>query len=347
MQEFFLGVDFHKKSSYVTCMSEKGKIVLRRQFANSKDNWENLLGELHSNTRVVVEATCNWYYLYELIENRFPVILAHPLRTRAIASARIKNDKVDSETLAHLLRADLIPASYIPPREIRDLRELLRYRISLIQAQTQMKNRIHAILSKNGLLFPFSDVFGKKGIDWLKSQSLRKVYMDEINGYINLWESLHAQIEIVQKEISSKAQKDETVELLMSMPGVGEFSALLILSEIGNIDRFPSAEKLCSYAGLVPTVRSSGEHIKMGHISKQGSQYLRWIMVELAYHLVRGSDHFKEYYERVKFKKGSAVARVSVARKALKIIFYLLKTKTAFKEKGNGRMPLGSAAAIA
>lgn len=336
MQELFVGVDFHKKSSYVTGMSSKGKVVLRRQMSNDRENWERLLNELPAQSKVVVEATCNWYYLYELIENRFDVTLAHPLKTKAIASAKIKNDKVDSEILAHLLRADLIPASYIPTREVRDLRELLRYRIGLVRMRTLIKNRIHAVLSKNGLIFPYSDTLGKKGDLWLRALQLRKVYMDEIEGYLNLANSLAARIHEAEKEISEKAQLNDQVRLLLTMPGIGEFSALLVHSEIGDIHRFPCAEKLCSYAGLVPSVRASGDRVKMGGITKQGSQWLRWIMVEASYHLVTGSANFKTYYERIKFKKGAAVARVAVARKALKIIYYMLRNNQAYKERGNG-----------
>lgn len=347
MQELFVGVDFHKKNSYVTGMSAEGKVVMRRQLANKKENWERLLKEFPAESKVVVEATCNWYYLYELIENRFEVTLAHPLKTKAIASAKIKNDKVDSEILAHLLRADLIPASYIPTREVRDLRELLRYRIGMVRMQTILKNRIHAVLSKNGLIFPYSDVLGKKGEKWLRSLQLRQVYVDEISGYLNLAASLKSCIQEAEKLISAKAQLNDQVRLLLSMPGIGEFSALLIHAEIGNIHRFPSAGKLCSYAGLVPSMRASGERIKMGGITKQGSSWLRWIMVEAAHHLVSGSATFKNYYERIKFKKGASVAKVAVARKALKIIYYMLRNNTAYEEKGNGRMPLGSATEIA
>jgi transposase len=347
MSELFLGVDFHKKNSFITGMTSDGDILFRHQIQNSKENWIAFLGGLPKGSKIVVEATCNWYYLYELIEERFEVILAHPLRTKAIASAKIKNDRVDSEILAHLLRTNLIPQSYIPPREIRDLRELLRYRVGLIRIQTIMKNRIHAILSKNGLIFPFSNIFSNKGIKWLQSLGLRKVYQDEICGYIHIYESLNLQIKEAENEISKQAQFNDEVQLLMSMPGIGEFSALLIYSEIGNIHRFPTAEKLCSYAGLVPSVRASGDRIKMGSITKQGSTWLRWILVELAYHFVNGSERFKTYYQRVKFRKGTAVARVAVARKALKIIYYMLKNKTQYIEKGNGRMPVGSATAIA
>ena len=213
--------------------------------------------------------------------------------------------------------------------------------------RTILKNRIHAVLSKNGLIFPYSDVLGKKGEKWLRSLQLRQVYVDEVSGYLNLAASLTSCIQEAEKVISAKAQLNDQVRLLLSMPGIGEFSALLIHAEIGNIHRFPSAGKLCSYAGLVPSVRASGDRIKMGGITKQGSQWLRWIMVEAAHHLVTGSTTFKNYYERVKFKKGASVAKVAVARKALKIIYYMLRNSTAYEEKGNGRMPPGSATEIA
>lgn len=123
-----------------------------------------------------MEARINWYHLYDLLESlAVPVTLVHPLRTRAIADAKVKTDKIDSHTLAQLLRADLIPSAYIPPREIRDLRELLRYRAALVRLQTMVKNRVHVILLKHGYQTSVHDVFGIRGREWLGRMLLRPV----------------------------------------------------------------------------------------------------------------------------------------------------------------------------
>lgn len=145
-------------------MDESGKIVEQTRFLNDSESIQKFVKTLPSDSRIVLEAIGGWYYFYEQVEKQIPdIVLAHPLKTRAIASARIKTDKIDSKILTHLLRTDLVPTAYIPDREIRDIREVLRYRASLVMNQTMLKNKIHAILAKNGIQFPFSDLSSKKG----------------------------------------------------------------------------------------------------------------------------------------------------------------------------------------
>lgn len=174
------------------------------------------------------------------------------MKTRAIAEARIKTDKIDSTIFAHLLRADLLPTSYIPKRSIRDVREVLRYRSSLISLRTSLKNKVHAILSKNGIEIPFSNVFGKKAIRYIKDLPLRDCYKRELEGYLHLASLIGELLSEVDGRIKREVERAPEASLLMSVPGIGYYSALLIWSEIGDISRFPTARKLCSYAGLVP-----------------------------------------------------------------------------------------------
>ena len=161
----YIGVDLHKKYSYVTRMTQAGEITFQGRVEHKPDSLRDFVESISEDDNIAVEATCNWYYFYELIEGQTPnVSLAHPLKTRAMASAMVKTDKIDSKTLAYLLRADMLPEAYIPNRETRDLRETLRYRASLVKMRTQLKNKIHAILSKDGVSSPYSDLFGKKGL---------------------------------------------------------------------------------------------------------------------------------------------------------------------------------------
>jgi transposase len=143
----YIGIDLHKQTSYVTRMNEKGKIVEQINLSNDADTLRGYLTRLKPDARIAVEATGNWMYLYELIEERCPdLVLAHPQKTKAIASARIKTDKIDSTILAHLLRTNLLPQAYIPARQVRDSREVLRYRACLVRLRTSVKNRISALL---------------------------------------------------------------------------------------------------------------------------------------------------------------------------------------------------------
>lgn len=329
----YVGIDFHKRNTYVTRMDEEGNITLQQNLRNEPAILEDFVDSLSKKDKVVLEATGNWYHFYELVEEKAcQVVLSHPAKTKAIASARIKNDKIDSKMLAHLLRCDLIPSAHLPGRAIRDTREILRYRASLVSIRTSLMNRVHAILSKNGILCPYSHIFGKKATSWLSSLSLRPSYKKALDGYLQVASSLREEIEEVEKEIKRLAEEDERALLLMTMPGISYYSALLVLSEIGEIERFPSAGQLCSYAGLVPSVYSSGGITRTGRITKTGSTYLRWILNENAMHAVKGAYRFEALYRRVAHRSGKNAAKTAVARKMLVCIFYMLKRNEPFRD---------------
>jgi transposase len=253
------------------------------------------------------------------------VTLAHPLRTRAIADAKVKTDKIDSHTLAQLLRANLIPSAYIPPREIRDLRELLRYRAALVRLQTGVKNHVHAILLKHGYQAPVRDVFGSRGREWLGTLPLRPVYQQALLGYLQILDVVRSQIAVASEEVDREAKATPQAQLLCTLPGVGYYTALLLLAEIGQVSRFPSPKHLVSYAGLAPTVHASGGHIHTGHISKQGSSWLRWILIEAAVHASRKPGQFQDLYQRLAKRKGPKIARVAVARELLTKAYWMMR----------------------
>jgi transposase len=329
----YVGIDFHKDYSFITEMDGDGHIAREFKLSNDREILANYVNSLSPNTKVAIEATCNWYYFYELVEGHdIDVTLAHPLKTKAIASARIMNDKISSATLAHLLRSDLLPAAYIPDRETRDIKEILRQRAFLVSMRARLKNRVHAILSKNGLTCPYSDIFGKKSLRWLTALELRPCYHQAIGCYACLAEVFAGEIATVTEVIESLAIENPQARLLDTHPGISYYSGLLIASEIGTIDRFPSPGQLCSYGGLVPSLHASGGKVRRGHITKQGSKWLRWILIECSQHAVNGSRHYGALYNRVCYKHGKGAARIAVARKMLKIIFYILKRNEPYQE---------------
>jgi transposase len=321
----YIGFDIHKRYTFYTHMDEHGKIQSQGRLPNSREALGTFFAGVGEPVRVAMEASINWYHLYDLLDIlNIPVTLAHPLRTRAIAEAKVKTDKVDSAILAHLLRADLIPAAYIPPREIRDLRELLRYRAALVRLQTMVKNRIHAILLKHGYQAPVRDVFGVRGREWLATIPLRPVYQQALHGYLQILDVVHHQIETASGQIDQEAKITPTAQTLCTLPGIGSYTALLLLAEIGDVSRFPSPKHLVSYAGLAPTVHASGGRVRTGHISKQGSPWLRWILVEAALHAGR-KDPYQALYQRLAKRKGWHTARVAVARELVKKVYWMLR----------------------
>jgi transposase len=231
--------------------------------------------------------------VYNLLEpHGVGVTLAYPQRVRAIAHAKVKTDKVDSRTLAHLLRADLIPPAYVPPREIRELRELLRARYAWTQQRTRAKNRIHGLLAKRGYQSPMRDLFGKKGRHWLEELSLDQVARTLVERELRLIESLDHLVEEASQEIEQRAEGNPQAQLLMTMPGVGYYTAMLLIAELGDVTRFLSAKHVVAYAGLAPPVRSSGGAVHIGRITRRGSAYLRWILTEASHRAVRLSPLF-------------------------------------------------------
>ena len=156
------------------CLHDDGTQLLSRRIVNDPRAFLELLEGIDGESRVALEATYGWEWLAELLEEAgYELHLAHPLRTRAIASARVKTDAVDARTLAHLLRADLLPEAYVAPRELRDLRDLLRHRVALTQLRSALKNRVHALLARHGVQHGYSDLFGPAGTEFLARLELR------------------------------------------------------------------------------------------------------------------------------------------------------------------------------
>jgi transposase len=332
----YIGVDLGKRKAVVVKKDRYGKITGRVTLPVTQAALERYFGKQDPRSQVVVEASGNWMFLYETIEKYTPqVVLAHPLKTRAIAEARIKTDTIDATTLAELLRLDGIPKAYIPPREVRDVREFLRYRASLVSLRMGLKNKIHAVLTKNAIECGWSNVLGKRSQQWLKTLPLRSCYRQEVDGYLRLGEVLTRLIAEITVKIKELVSASPQAQLLMTMPGISYYSALLILSEIGEIRRFPSTKHLCSYAGLVPSIYSSGSKSFHGRITKQGSRWLRWICVEISVHAANGDARLQSLYRRVSRRRGFATAKIAVARKILAIIYAMLKNSEPFR----GRSP--------
>ena len=238
---------------------------------NGSTPFLQLIGDLPSGTPVAFEAAFGWSWLAELLEDYgFEAHLVHPLRCKAIASARLKNDKVDAAILAQLLRVDLLPEAWLAPAKVRQLRALLRHRASLVRLGTQLRNRIHAVAADHGYDRSASYWTGP-GRGWLAGLDLPAASREIITDCLAVIDGLAPVIDRIDGELHQHAKADPRVKVLRTLPGVGEFTALVIVAEIGDISRFPSARKLASWAGLTPTVRGSDLKIRHGHISKQGS----------------------------------------------------------------------------
>ncbi|TMJ93378.1 MAG: IS110 family transposase [Actinobacteria bacterium] len=244
-----VGIDLHRNRSQIAVIGGQGELSLSRRIVNDRATFLELLASLEGESRIAVEATYGWEWLAELLEDAgYEIHLAHPVRTRAIAAARVKTDAVDAKTLAHLLRADLLPEAYVAPRELRDLRELLRHRIALTGMRSAAKNRVHAILAKHGVTRQHSDLFGAGGREFLEALQLREAPRRRLNSLLALIDDFDREIEATSKEIEQRAKADDRIDVLTQIRGVGRDTAMLIIAEVGAIERFPDARHLCAWA---------------------------------------------------------------------------------------------------
>jgi len=329
-----IGMDIGRHYSWCEAReTASGALLKEARVPNTPDEFHAFVEELPRPIRLVMEATGNWQYLYECWADLAEEIqMAHPLKTKAIASARIKTDRIDKRTLAHLGMADLVPQAYIPPREVRDLREVLRHRAFLVALQTRIKNRIHSYLWKLGLEHDGTDLFGKAGLAWLQSVELREPFQGLLRQDLTVLETLQQEIKQATQTIERLAQEDPRVALLLPIRGIGKYSALLIVAEIGDIARFPGPKQLVAFAGLCPSTFQSGKVSYHGRLTKQGSKWLRWILVEAAQRYAKVPGRLGTLYRRLERRKGSKTARTALAREMLVAIYHCLTKGVAFQE---------------
>jgi transposase len=283
--------------------------------------------------QVVVEASGFWPGFVRAVEPEADrLTMVHPLRVKAIASARLKNDKVDSETLAHLSRADLLPVAWIADEATQQLRIQMRLRVTLGRQRAQMKNQLQAVLHQEGLLKPVADVFGRAGRAWLAQAGLSPAGRRAVDLWLRLIEQLDAEIARLRQVIEAMAKVDARARWLQTIPGIGAYSAMLIVGEIGSIARFGSQRALASYAGLTPMLRESAGKRRRGGIGHQGSGMLRWIMLQVAQVAARHSPAARAWYQRLKQRKPAQVAKIALARKLLTAVWALLQHGTCFDE---------------
>jgi transposase len=320
----YIALDVHQRYCEGAELLPGGKIR-RFRVPTTREDIEGFARQLGPDVRLVMEATGNALWIYNLISpHAGRVLLANPLRTRAIAEARIKTDRLDAETLVRLLAADFIPEVWVPGPEQRQLRVLLQYRARLVQLRTRLKNTVHAVLARNGYQSPVSDLFGRRGRGFLKTLTLPQGETIILQSALGLIDALDKELKALEGELCARAKTMPQVRLLLGVPGLDVVSIMTILAEIGDVQRFSSPKRLASYAGLVPQVHASGKRRYTGHITRAGRSVLRWILVQVAHRAVRVPGPLQAFFSRLRARKGYKVAIVAAARKLLTLIWTLL-----------------------
>jgi transposase len=205
----YVGIDLHRKRSQIAALDEQGTELLSRRVANDPEALRAILAELGGELQVALEATYGWEWLADLLEAEgHELHLSHPLRTKAIAAARVKTDAVDARTLAHLLRTDLLPKAYVAPRQLRDLRDLLRHRVVLTRMRSALKNRVHALLARHGIQNAHADLFGQGGRRFLAELALREPARRRLDSLLSLIGDFDREIELAKREVDALARHD-------------------------------------------------------------------------------------------------------------------------------------------
>jgi transposase len=322
----YIGVDLHRKRSQVAAVDQDGKLLFNRSVATESMDLLRVLGEIEDRQpQVAFEATFGWGWFADLLADAgVPAHMAHPLATKAIAAGRVKNDSVDAKTLADLLRGGLLPEAWIAPPEVREARCLVRMRAGLVRIRTRLKCQIHALLAEHGVTPAMTDVFGVSGRRHLAALKLPPISQRRIEASLRVIEELTEEVEVADKEVQKLFDKDARVRRLLPIPGIGLITAATIVAEVWDVSRFSSPEQLCSWSGLTPREHSSAGHTRRGHISKQGSRWLRWVMVEAAMHGLR-NPRLRSWYLEIAERRGEKIAAVAVGRRLLTLAYYALR----------------------
>ncbi len=333
----YAGVDYHKRYSQVHVIDEHGRTRARARLTNEFSALRRFFANLGEPARAVVEAGWNWGVMYDwldAIENVTEVELAHPYRVRAIAAAQVKTDAIDSHTLAQLLRVNLIPKAYVPSAATRGLRELVRQRIFLVRIRTMVKNRIQALLARHHVPLPaVSDIFGKRGRDYLSKVRLEGGAQQLLRQDLGLLTALNEEIRASEKWLHQALEGDHRVELLRTIPGLGALLATVVALEIDRVERFPTAAKLAAYAGLVPTTHSSGGHTFHGKLMAHSNKWLRWALVEAAWVAVRLDPYFRAHFAKRRAHKPAQSAIIATARRLLEVVWHVLKENRPYQDR--------------
>ena len=323
-QKQYVGIDLHRRRSVIVRRTSSGETIETVRIDNDPMTLAAELAKAGEHPEVILEATNGWYWAADVIDECGGTVhLAHPLGNNW-GHRRVKNDERDATDLVDLLRMGRLAEAWVAPPALRELRELVRYRLKLVHLRTGLKAQVHAVLAKEGVAVPMSDLFGRGGQQLLDEVQLGDAYRIRVESLRDLIERCDREIAMLEKETAPFFAGDLGYYAVQAIPGVGPVLASVFVAEIGDISRFKSARHLCSWAGLTPTHHESDEKVRRGHITKQGSRLVRWAAVE-AVARQRTDTPIRAHHRQVGERRGTGVGRVAAARKLLILVYYGLR----------------------
>jgi transposase len=329
----YIGLDVHKRLVQVCALDQAGRVLLRLRFALDRQSLNRFAQEmLTPEDRVALEATTNTWAVVKILKPYVAeVAVSNPLQTKAIASAKIKTDKVDAEVLAQLLRLDYLPRVWEPDEATQELRRLTSRRAALVADRTEIKNRLHSVLAMRLIVPPLPALFSIKGLAWLRHVPLDAEGRYLIDSDLRLLGHVEEEIAGLDRMLIDKAYADPRVQLLMTQPGVDFHVAQAVLAALGDIRRFRDGDHAAGYLGLVPRTKQSAEHCYHGPITKHGNSHARWMLVQAAQHVRNHPGPLGVFFRRLAKKKNYNVAVVATARKLVVIAWHMLTRNEPYR----------------
>jgi transposase len=322
----YIGVDVHREFAEVAIL-EDGVARSGGRVPATPEGIRLLADSLAPDDQVAIEATVNTFAVARLLEERVArVVISNPLKTRAIAEAKIKTDQIDARVLAQLLAAGFLPEVWRPSEELSALRRLVAQRSRIVRERTRLKNQAQAVLHRNLVpRCPAADLFGKKGRAWLAEQVLPADEQILVASALRRLDVAGEELTLVERELATHALASAYTLRLMTIPGVDFVVAISLTAAIGDVTRFPSSGRLVSYLGLDPRVRQSGRQpARHGRISKQGRSQARGMLVEAAWACAKTPGPLRAFFCRVRGRRGEQVAAVATARKLAVLCWHML-----------------------
>jgi transposase len=328
----FLGIDIHKREAQVAVRNDDGDVIEQVRVKNTD---LEAIAQRYAGGEALLEATTNYFYIYDLLSEYLDVVVGHPPKLKAIARTDKKTDQIDATELSRLLWLGSVPESYVPTDEVRECRALVRGRISLLKERTKFANKIHSLLLDNGITRRVKPL-SVNGRAFCEELSLPTPWGELLTSYLAVIETLTTEIEQLDEQIEERAKGIKETQLLMTIPGIAHYSALVIYAELGEIDRFDRAKEVVRYVGLNPVIRESGDSRFEGSISKKGSGTVRWLLVQAVHSAVHtvGDEYLSRFYHRIERRKNKQKAAVATARKLLVSIYHMLDRGEVYDPPG-------------
>jgi transposase len=324
----WVGIDLHLYRSVICRIDAAGKQLDCVQIDNDPMTLVKEVRKAGRGAPVAIEATYGWYWAVDALQAaKFEMHLAHPYGMKAMRKRkRVKTDAVDAYELANLMRLGSLPEGYIAPKELRELRELVRHRRQLTKTATSVKAQIRALLAKHGIRLPASCLESQAGQDQLDAVVLPPFAMSRLQARRRLMMMLDNEIDALDVELDKQLKTNPGYRNLMKVKGIGPILAAVFVVEIGDITRFGTADQLACWAGLTPRHYASDRTVRRGHISKEGCALVRWAAVET---VQRGCEpvvaKVKTDIVARRGREARNIAKVAAARKMLEVVFYVLR----------------------